>query len=228
MRVRKTGGGVGTNQCAVKGRAKTLPTGTIDTPSVSTALVNDLGTDRRRCGEVWGTKCQTWVTPPTYTHGEHPTKMARERYIRRADADPRVLEGLSADKDLLVRGWVARNPSASPEVLDTLAQDENRWVRQGVAGNPNASSEVLEELARDEDGWVRGWVARNPNVSLEMLDTLAQDEDRWVRLGVVKNSSTRLKALRYLVNDGDYEVAILALANPNLPDAVRTVIILSR
>jgi len=75
---------------------------------------------------------------------------------------------------------------------------------------------------------VRGWVARNPNTSLEMLDTLAQDEDRWVRSGVAKNPSTSLKALKYLVNDGDYEVATLALANPNLPDAVRTVIILSR
>jgi len=249
MRVGKTGGGVGTNQYAVRGRAKALPTGTVDTPPVSMALVSDLGTDRRRCGEVWGTKCQAWVTPPTYTHGKHPTKVARERYTRRADADPRVLEGLSADKDPLIRGWVAMNPNTSPEALDTLAQDENRWVRRGVAGNPNASSEMLddlardedpqvrsgvaenhhtdpkrlEELARDEDGLVRGWVARNPNASIEMLDTLAQDEDRWVRSGVAGNPRTSSKALKYLVNDDDYEVATLALANPNLPDAVKTV-----
>jgi len=24
-----------------------------------------------RCGDVWGTKCQAWVKPPEYTHGNH-------------------------------------------------------------------------------------------------------------------------------------------------------------
>jgi len=104
MRVRKTGGGAGTNQYAVRGRAKVFPTGTPDIPLVSTALANDTNTNRRRCGEVWGTKCQAWVTPPEYTHGKHPTRGTRERYVYRADADPRVLEGLSVIRDYLVRG----------------------------------------------------------------------------------------------------------------------------
>jgi len=201
-KTRKTGGGVGTNQYAVKGRAKTLPTGTVDTPSVSTALVNNTDTDRRRCGEVWGTKCQTWVTPPTYTHGTHPTKVARKRYICRADAGPRVLEGLSADKDPLIRGWVAMNPNTSPEVLDTLAQDETMWVRQGVAGNPNASPKVL--------------------------DTLAQDKDRWVRIAVAGNPSTSPTTLRGMIRDPNATVVETVLCNPNTPDAIKAIYILGR
>jgi len=200
MRVRKTGGGVGTNQYAVKGRAKTLPTSAIDTGGVSMALVN--GTDRRRCGEVWGTKCQAWVTPPTYTHGEHPTRGARDRYIRSADADPRVLEGLSADKDPLIRSGVAGNPNTSPEVLDTLAQDEGEWVRNRVAGNPNAS--------------------------LEMLDMLAQDESRWVRSAVARNPSTSPTTLGDMARDPDTMVAKMALCNPNTPGVIKAIYILSR
>jgi len=227
MRVRKTGGGVGTNQYAVKGRAKTLPTGTVDTSSVSTALVSDLGTDRRRCGEFWGTKCQTWVTPPTYTHGKHPTKEARERYTRRADADPRVLEELSADRDYLVRSGVAGSPCTSPEVLDVLAKDEKGWVRIGVAWNPNTSPEVLDTLAQDENRWVRQGVAGNPNTSPEVLDALAQAEDMWVRIGVAGNLNASPITLRGMIIDPNATVVKTVLCNPNLPDDIKAIYTLS-
>jgi len=227
MRVRKTGGGVGTNQYAVRGRAKALPMGTVDTSSVSTALVSDLGTDRRRCGEVWGTKCQTWVTPPKYTHDKHPTRGARERYTCRADADPRVLEELSADRDYLVRRGVAGNTNTSPEVLDVLAKDEEGLVRSGVAWNPNTSPEVLGHLAKDKDVWVRGWVAGNPSASLEMLDTLAQDKSGWVRIAVAGNPSTSPTTLRGMTRDPNATVVKTVLCNPNLPDDIKAIYTLS-
>jgi len=252
MKVGKTGGGVGTNQYAVKGRAKVLPTGTIDTPPVSMALVS--GTDRRRCGEVWGTKCQAWVTPPEYTHGKHPTSGTRERYVDRADADPRVLEELSADKDTLVRSGVARNPNTRPEVLDTLAQDESVWVRSRVARNPYTSPEALGMLAHDERVWVRAEVAENPKTSPEVLrclaedseyttrvavarnlrtspevlDDLVEDSEHTVRIAVARNLRTRPTTLRGMVRDPNIKVVEAALCNPNLPDAIKAIYILGR
>jgi len=223
MKTKKTRGGVGTNQYAVRGRAKTLPMGTVDTSSVSTALVSDLGTDRRRCGEVWGTKCQAWVTSPKYTHGKHPTQGARERYTRRADADPRVLEELSADRDYLARSGVASNPCTSPEVLDALAKDEDGWVRIGVAWNPNTSPEVLGHLAEDKDIWVRRGVAGNPNASPEVLDALAQAEGMYVRLGVAGNPSTSPTTLRDMISDPNATVVETVLCNPNLPDEIKVI-----
>jgi len=252
MGVRKTGGGVGTNQYAVRGRAKVLPTGTVDTPPVSTALVND--TDRRRCGEVWGTKCRAWVTPPRYIHGKHPIGGVRERYVDRADADPRVLEWLSADKDLLVRSGVARNPNTRPEVLDTLAQDESVWVRSRVARNPYTSPEALDMLAQDERGWVRAEVAENPktspevlrclaedseytvrvavashlNTSPEVLDDLAEDSEHTVRIAVARNLRTRPTTLRGMVRDPNAMVVEAAICNPNTPDEIKAIYILGR
>jgi len=225
-KTRKTGGGVGTNQYAVRGRAKALPMGTVDTSSVSTALVN--GTDRRRCGEVWGTKCRAWVTPPEYTHGKHPVSGARERYTSRADADPRVLEELSADKDPLIRIGVARNPCTSPEVLDALAKDEDGLVRIGVAWNPNTSPEVLDDLAKDKDIWVRRGGAGDPNASPEVLDALAQAEGMYVRLGVAGNPSTSPTTLRGMIRDPNATVVETVLCNPNLPDEIKAIYTLRR
>jgi len=227
-KTKKTGGGVGTNQYAIRGRAKTLPTGTLDTSSVSTALVSDLGTDRRRCGEVWGTKCQAWVTPPTYTHGTHPTQVAREHYTRRADADPRVLEELSADKEPLVRSGVAGNPNISPEVLGHLAKDSEFSVRIAVAENPHTSPEALDDLAKDSVLAVRLGVAGNPNASPEVLDALAQAEGMYVRIGVAGNPSTSPTTLRGMIRDPDATVVETVLCNPNLPDTIKAIYTLSR
>jgi len=228
MGVRKTGGGVGTNQYAVRGRAKIITTDILDTPSVSTALVNDTGTDRRRCGEVWGTNCQAWVSPPEYAHYDHPGHSAKRDYIRRADPDPIILAGLARDQVPWVRRMVAESPNISPGLLDLLSRDKDRWVRRGTAMNPNASPGLLDTLARDQEAWVRGGVAMNPKTSPGLLDTLARDEDILVRSGVAGNPYASPDTLKRLVFGKDQQVVEAALSNPSLPDTVRAIILLDR
>jgi len=222
----KTGGGIGTNQYQVRGRAKNQSNKVLSPNGITAVFVgNDV---RRRCGEVWGTKCQVWVAPPGYTHSVHPSKGARERYAGRADADPRVLEWLSRDQAVEVRGGVAENPNTSPAVLDTLARDKDAWVRRMVAGNPNASPGLLDSLARDEDGGIRYRVAGNPNTSPGVLDRLSRDQAGGVRQRVAGNPNTGLDILKRLASDKDQQVVEAMLSNPNLPDTVRAIIILGR
>jgi len=52
--------------------------------------------------------------------------------------------------------------------------------------------------------------------------------EEWYRNGQRHRPDTRPGVLGHLVDGGDYEVAERAFDNPNLPDAARTVIILSR
>jgi len=118
--------------------------------------------ERRRCGEVWGTRCRAWVGPPDYTHGEHPPPGAREAQARDPECPPGMLQLLAEDPNWEVRWRVASNPSCPPGVLAALAGDHHAGVRWRVAGNPASPPGVLAALARDPGEWVRWAVARNP------------------------------------------------------------------
>jgi len=68
MMPRKIGGGMGTNQYQARDKVRNKA------PAVNWVGVALVDSDsRRRCGEVWGTKCKAWVVPPKYTHDNHPT-----------------------------------------------------------------------------------------------------------------------------------------------------------
>jgi len=79
---------------------------------------------RMRCGEVWGSKCQTWVEAPEYRHGAHPSGKARE------------------DK--------ARDPDTPAEILATLALDEDKAVCQAARNNPHLPNHIRAMIALAE------------------------------------------------------------------------------
>jgi len=164
-------------------------------------VIPTTGTARIRCGEMWGTKCQTWVEAPEYRHGAHPSKKAK---------------------------WAkARDPNAPAEVLATLAWDEYKVMRCGVAGNPHAPAEVLAKLALEEYAYTRWVVAKNPNTPAEALAKLALDKDEHVRQGVANNLNTPAEALSTLALDEDGYVRQAARNNPHLSDHIRAIVALA-
>ena len=59
--------GVGSNQYqTLQGNS---PGGSTISPTAT--LMQQVLPERRRCGEVWGTKCSTWVEPPLWSHAKH-------------------------------------------------------------------------------------------------------------------------------------------------------------
>jgi len=118
--------------------------------------------ERRRCGEIWGTRCRAWVTPPDYSHGEHPSPWARGARAQDPASPPRLLQLLAEDPEWQVRWAVARNPASPLGALARLAGDPDRWVRRAVAANPASPPQVLARLVRDPDEQVRGAARANP------------------------------------------------------------------
>jgi hypothetical protein len=137
--------------------------------------------ERRRCGEVWGTRCRAWVEPPTWSHGDHPTPGAREDRVRDPECPLWLLQQLAGDPSGRVRGWVASNPACPPALLQQLAQVPEPWVRGSVALNPQSPPGVLVALARDPIRGVRQGVASNRACPPQALELLARDPDQWVR-----------------------------------------------
>lgn len=222
MGVGRAVGGRGTNQYQVRGYARTpapMPTvGLYTTPP-------EVG--RRRCGEVWGTRCGAWVVGPDWSHGRHPSLQSKEAVAKSPSALPDVLTRLAADEDGDVRQGVAENPSAPPEVLAGLAMDKNRWVRGRVADNHSTPPEALVRLAEDENEDVHYSVAGNPSTPAEVLVRLAEDETPRVRYQVAENPNTPAEALFGLaLDDADREVREVACNNPNLPEHMRAMVAL--
>jgi len=128
-----------------------------DLPAPDRALaVPEEPPERRRCGEVWGTRCRAWVAPPDWSHGKHPSPWAREAR--------------------------AQDPASPPGLLQLLAEDPYRWVRWAVARNPASPPGALQQLAGDPDGIVRAAVACNPVSPPGVLGRLARDPHEGVRI----------------------------------------------
>jgi len=123
--------------------------------------------ERRRCGEVWGTRCRAWVAPPDYTHGKRPSPEARLARARDPASPPQLLARLVGDPALGVRWEVARNRASPPRVLAALARDSEWQVREAVAGNPACPPELLQQLVRDPDWQVRRAARANPGCPLQ-------------------------------------------------------------
>jgi hypothetical protein len=175
---------------------------------------------RRRCGEVWGTHCQAWVQPPDYSHGDHGMR-GDTRIAIMGCVDPVVLRCLAGSGLPEIRGLVSVNPHCPPQVLELLAQDEEWWVRESVAHHPNTPEPVLERLSQDKDQDVRWMVALNPNAPEPILEHLSQDESAIVRREVARNPNTTGSVLVQLAGDRDPGVRMVALDNPSLPEEYR-------
>ena len=77
-------------------------------------------TDQRRCGEVWGTRCQAWVGPPDWRHHHHP---GNPRGLRR-HPDPgqllRLVEARELDDEQIKQ--LVCNPRLNLEHVLTMAE----------------------------------------------------------------------------------------------------------
>lgn len=153
-----TGGGRGTNQYQVRGHAK------IPAPAPIVTLASPPETNRRRCGEVWGTKCRIWIGAPSWSHGEHPSTTAMLATTQSSSTSAEILTLLAGDESWNVRYWVAQNLSTPPEVLARLAGDEKQAVRLEVARHLDTPVEALFDLALDENRYVREAAHNNPNL----------------------------------------------------------------
>jgi len=154
-------------------------------------------------------------------------RQLRKNFIESAfkyNPSPEVLLPLAKDKDVYVRGRVARNPNTPREVLLVLAKDKDKNVRRYVASNPNTPREVLLVLAEDKDVYVRGSIANNPKAPPEALLVLAKDTDEYVRSSVAENPSTPREVLLVLAEDKDVYVRGGVARNPNTPREVLLVL----
>lgn len=107
-------------------------------------LMAQVSGSRRRCGEVWGTRCRAWVREPNFSHGRHGMLGTVEYVLPVAGSsrtEPAVIQALSTSPYWEVRARVARNRACQPEVLLRLAQDPHRSVRDAARTNPSLTEE---------------------------------------------------------------------------------------
>lgn len=220
---RRSDRGVGSNQ--YQSRAQSHQTSVSSTVNGS-GLLGQVDGDgmvrgRKCCGVLWKIKCEVWVYPPHYSHGDHPGEEAKCIMAVNEHASPAMLKQLALDSDSNVRTRVAENSKTPTAILTRLAVDAERWVRAGVARHEAAAPRVLEQLARDPEWTVRRMVAGNSMSPIRTLADLASDQEGWVRFKVAGNPSAPIEALARLVIDANSQVADMALRNPILPEHLR-------
>jgi len=214
--------------------------------------VSTVDTGRRRCGEVWGSDCQEWVTPPHYTHASHPLPMDRRdraldpnlpsellsRFVR-ADEQTRQwvaqnvnvtvqdLSILAEDKSPYVRAAVAAHNRIPVEDLVKLAEDADWRVRKVVAANPNTPATVLARLTVDKNAMVRSIISQNPHTPSSALSEMKKDIDVYVRRGLAGNANTPVDLLIKFLTDDDAVVRQAVRRNSNAPARIRAMFLLS-
>ena len=148
-----------------------------------------------------------WISSETKTFqqlGDHNLDWLR--WMAKNLNDPAVLEVLSKDADLYVRGSVAGNSNTPVAVLELLSKDAECDVRWSVADNSNTPVAVLELLSKDADADVRWSVAGNSNTPVAVLELLSKDAVELVRWSVAGNSNTPGAVLELLSKDADAAV----------------------
>lgn len=119
---------------------------------------------RLRCHQVWGGRCQTWVSAPSWGHGSHQAyhKLTPDTIQRLPDPDF-VLQRFELDKSQ--SGALARNPRLSFNGLCTLLQGPhgesvsfartNAWSKwSGKPGN-TAQDCTLEPGGWTDERWAK-------------------------------------------------------------------------
>lgn len=207
-------GGVGSNQYGRRGVSVAA------SGSASRVLPLAPSVPTRRCGEVWGTKCKTWVYGPDWSHGKHPSEGSVMHILYSPGVSPDVrlnaLNILASNDDDSIRVRVATHTDTPPEILAKLIEDEYGEVRRAAAMNPNTPVHAL--LSGPEDHHLMAGLARNPRTSPEVLTDIA-------RLGIcsrglIENPSTPPEALALLVSDDNSHQDKLAQSPRTPPEAL--------
>ena len=137
----------------------------------------------RRCGALWGGRCQTWVSGPSWSHGNHPSTAATRRMLMGAEAlglsrlSPDIIAALAASPDPETRALLVRAmEKMTADQLRVWQHDPSPTVRAEVASRTDIPADVVSELLRDESSLVRRKLILNPYACVpesalqEMLD----------------------------------------------------------
>jgi hypothetical protein len=158
---------------------------------------------RQRCGDVWGTRCRSWVQPPQFSHGRHGVHHEDTSYWQ-------------VPPDL--------GPNCPPEVLTHLASGGHQMLRQEAARHHRCPPATLAQLAVDPRPQVRLAVSYNINCPPYLLDQLGKDSEWAVRVAVAGHHNCPPDTLVRMLADESPEVRIVARHNDSLPDEYRSLV----
>jgi len=211
--------GLGSNQYRAREAQRERPG--IPAPQARLPLLDQTaaGSDRTACSQMWGGHCDTPVSPPSWSHGRHPTPAMRLRAARDPNTPQAVFTLLAQDNNQQLRCLAALR-SAEPALLERLSQTSDPEVRKCVACNPRAPQELLQLLAADTEP-VQACLAYNPSTPPAALERLSASSNPGIRLGVACHLNAPAAALQRLLSDLDPDITLLAADNPNLPRAAR-------
>lgn len=212
-----------------------------------TALMAAGQPDARRCDEVWSGRCAHPVSPPKFTHGDHPNWPRLMQAARRPDCPPELLDICSRSPFSEIQRAVLRRPDCPPQTVARLALKERNWqVRSLAIQHPNLPAEVLELLSHAQDNCdavtanpkcpseilvrtAQRWggdtrvahnVATHPNTPPELLRTIADKviiDPDLVRAQVAANPAVPTDYLLQLYGSPDGRIRAGAARNPKLP-----------
>lgn len=203
----KTGGGVGSNQYQTRGASSS--TGRSGATLDAGRLLG-----KRRCGEVWGTSCQTWVQAPEWKHGRHPGEKTLEARLSARHVPPDILDIIASNRNQSTRSRVARHPDTPVETLIRLATDPEQGVRRAVAMNHHTPVDTLVQLADDPD--VMSSLASNPNTPGDILLRIASS-DSGHGYSLLHNPNTPPEALIAMIPHGTTSLRSMLAASEVAP-----------
>lgn len=133
--------------------------------------------------------------------------------LLRKDLTSDMLEDLSENEDIHVRGRVAGHPNTSAKVLEKMSKDRVSSVRFQVGRNTKTPENVLLDFAVNGDDSERAGVASNEAITADMVKILAKDSFWLVKSALASNESTPEDILRSMAgNSSPEESAYLAVA----------------
>lgn len=205
---------MGSNQYRLRPKADVLVR---EADLMAQAAATALGTsERRRCGEVWGTRCRTWVQPPDYSHDNHGLRGSLERLAENPNCPTWAQQRLVQSPQGEVRVSLASNPNCAPELLTQLAQDQIPAVQKTVATNPSAPPDAMRILARSPNPDVRlSAVSVGTACPPDVVALLAQDKRYNVRRLAARHPNCPPEAFEHLLRDRRVEVITAVAHNPN-------------
>lgn len=167
--MKHTGGGIGSNQYQTRGTRAQRPVNT--NPSLPHLL--DQVDPRRRCGDVWQSKCQSWVYPPNYQHKTHPNNNDLNSTAACTNTDPDILNSIATHHPT---GWgnLAANPNCPPEAYNTLNAKGGPDILEHLAHNRNCPPHILKDIwdKTTDAKTIRG-VAAHPNLPTDYIRHIA-------------------------------------------------------
>ncbi|KPC63377.1 hypothetical protein [Streptomyces chattanoogensis] len=156
-----------------------------------------------------------------------PDAAVRMLLAERRDLPPRIRDALAADPDAKVVKSIAPHPGLTEARLRAMVDRHSVAVVAKVAANPDAPPALLEDLARHEPPVRKALreIARHPNATAaSLLACLADKRARGIAAG---HPALPPPVIEELLADADSQVAEAAAANPSLPLAVMSRLVLA-